>query len=150
MGKYKSKTSNFIYIKFHYGSYYLKISVLLKFQGKFILTFNYGNHSYGLNRDTIEGIARDGLASCIHMEIEVSVFSFNLSLMRVCLCDLHIYIYLGLRRELRMQVAHCQAQGEASSSYGGADMYYSMTGVTIQDIDRSYTRKRKCYSGFTF
>ncbi|XP_004741793.2 leucine-rich repeat and guanylate kinase domain-containing protein isoform X2 [Mustela putorius furo] len=38
--------------------------------GKFILTFNYGNHSYGLNRDTIEGIARDGLASCIHMEIE--------------------------------------------------------------------------------
>ncbi|KAM4874370.1 leucine-rich repeat and guanylate kinase domain-containing protein [Thomomys bottae] len=38
--------------------------------GKFILTFNYGNHSYGLNRDTVEGIARDGLASCIHMEIE--------------------------------------------------------------------------------
>ncbi|XP_008562237.1 PREDICTED: leucine-rich repeat and guanylate kinase domain-containing protein-like, partial [Galeopterus variegatus] len=38
--------------------------------GKFILTFDYGNHKYGLNRDTIEGIARDGLASCIHMEIE--------------------------------------------------------------------------------
>ncbi|XP_055979951.1 leucine-rich repeat and guanylate kinase domain-containing protein [Sorex fumeus] len=38
--------------------------------GKFILTFNYGNHNYGLNRDTVEGIARDGLASCIHMEIE--------------------------------------------------------------------------------
>ncbi|XP_073755318.1 leucine-rich repeat and guanylate kinase domain-containing protein isoform X1 [Callorhinus ursinus] len=38
--------------------------------GKFILTFNYGNHHYGLNRDTIEAIARDGLASCIHMEIE--------------------------------------------------------------------------------
>ncbi|XP_005377595.1 PREDICTED: leucine-rich repeat and guanylate kinase domain-containing protein isoform X3 [Chinchilla lanigera] len=38
--------------------------------GKFILTFNYGNYSYGLNRDTVEGIARDGLASCIHMEIE--------------------------------------------------------------------------------
>ncbi|KAL6087967.1 hypothetical protein STEG23_022601, partial [Scotinomys teguina] len=38
--------------------------------GKFILTFNYGNHNYGLNRDTIEGIARDGLASCVHMEIE--------------------------------------------------------------------------------
>ncbi|XP_012876997.1 PREDICTED: leucine-rich repeat and guanylate kinase domain-containing protein [Dipodomys ordii] len=38
--------------------------------GKFILTFNYGNHSYGLNRDTVEDIARDGLASCIHMEIE--------------------------------------------------------------------------------
>ncbi|XP_076993200.1 leucine-rich repeat and guanylate kinase domain-containing protein isoform X4 [Tamandua tetradactyla] len=38
--------------------------------GRFILTFNYGNHNYGLNRDTVEGIARDGLASCIHMEIE--------------------------------------------------------------------------------
>ncbi|XP_003921031.3 leucine-rich repeat and guanylate kinase domain-containing protein isoform X1 [Saimiri boliviensis] len=38
--------------------------------GKFILTFIYGNHKYGLNRDTVEGIARDGLASCIHMEIE--------------------------------------------------------------------------------
>ncbi|XP_023565690.1 leucine-rich repeat and guanylate kinase domain-containing protein isoform X2 [Octodon degus] len=38
--------------------------------GKFILTFNYGSYSYGLNRDTVEGIARDGLASCIHMEIE--------------------------------------------------------------------------------
>nr|XP_051705745.1 leucine-rich repeat and guanylate kinase domain-containing protein isoform X5 [Oryctolagus cuniculus] len=38
--------------------------------GKFILTFNYGNHNYGLNRDTVEGIARDGLASCIHLEIE--------------------------------------------------------------------------------
>ncbi|XP_045144857.1 leucine-rich repeat and guanylate kinase domain-containing protein [Echinops telfairi] len=38
--------------------------------GKFILTFNYCNHNYGLNRDTVEGIARDGLASCIHMEIE--------------------------------------------------------------------------------
>ncbi|KAM5303837.1 leucine-rich repeat and guanylate kinase domain-containing protein isoform 1-T1 [Glossophaga mutica] len=38
--------------------------------GRFILTYNYGNHSYGLNRDTIEAIARDGLASCIHMEIE--------------------------------------------------------------------------------
>ncbi|KAM5255756.1 leucine-rich repeat and guanylate kinase domain-containing protein [Ctenodactylus gundi] len=38
--------------------------------GKFILTFAYGNYKYGLNRDTVEGIARDGLASCIHMEIE--------------------------------------------------------------------------------
>ncbi|MXQ92822.1 hypothetical protein E5288_WYG002863 [Bos mutus] len=38
--------------------------------GKFILTYNYGNHKYGLSRDTIEGIARDGLASCVHMEIE--------------------------------------------------------------------------------
>ncbi|KAK2505898.1 hypothetical protein MC885_009524 [Smutsia gigantea] len=38
--------------------------------GKFILTFDYSNNHYGLSRDTVEGIARDGLASCIHMEIE--------------------------------------------------------------------------------
>jgi hypothetical protein len=61
------------YIKLYYGHCCMKIFVLFKFQGKFILTFNYGNHNYGLNRDTVEGIARDGLASCIHMEIEVSV-----------------------------------------------------------------------------
>nr|KAF6338263.1 leucine rich repeats and guanylate kinase domain containing [Pipistrellus kuhlii] len=38
--------------------------------GKFILTYNYNDQNYGLSRDTIEGIARDGLASCVHMEIE--------------------------------------------------------------------------------
>ncbi|XP_070281151.1 leucine-rich repeat and guanylate kinase domain-containing protein [Myotis yumanensis] len=46
--------------------------------GKFILTFNYNDHSYGLSRDTIEGIARDGLATCVHMEIE-GVRSLKLS-----------------------------------------------------------------------
>ncbi|XP_074123988.1 leucine-rich repeat and guanylate kinase domain-containing protein isoform X5 [Sminthopsis crassicaudata] len=38
--------------------------------GKFILTYQYNKHNYGLSRDTIEGIARDGLASCVHLEIE--------------------------------------------------------------------------------
>lgn len=88
----KSKTSNnFLYIKLHHGSCYTKIFVLLEFQGKFILTYNYNDHNYGLSRDTIEGIARDGLASCVHMEIEVSVFlSINLFLMRV-----FVYLYWG-------------------------------------------------------
>lgn len=58
------------------------VFIRLKFQGKFILTFKYGNHNYGLSRDTVEGIARDGLASCIHLEIEVSIIcSINLFLM---------------------------------------------------------------------
>lgn len=113
----------------------MKISVLLKFQGKFILTFNYGNHSYGLNRDTIEGIARDGLASCIHMEIEVSVFAFSQFIFNACVCVCEsVYIYLGLRRGLRMQGAHCQAQGEAYSSYGGARHEHLN--------DRSYATRR--------
>ncbi|XP_053111602.1 leucine-rich repeat and guanylate kinase domain-containing protein isoform X2 [Hemicordylus capensis] len=38
--------------------------------GKFIATFKYSGYSYGLGRDTIESIAREGLATCVHMEIE--------------------------------------------------------------------------------
>ncbi|XP_068943360.1 leucine-rich repeat and guanylate kinase domain-containing protein [Petaurus breviceps papuanus] len=38
--------------------------------GKFILTYRYNKSNYGLSRDTIEGIARDGLATCVHLEIE--------------------------------------------------------------------------------
>nr|XP_034984509.1 leucine-rich repeat and guanylate kinase domain-containing protein [Zootoca vivipara] len=40
------------------------------FQGKFIATFKYSGFYYGVGRDTIESIAREGLATCIHMEIE--------------------------------------------------------------------------------
>ncbi|XP_042323753.1 leucine-rich repeat and guanylate kinase domain-containing protein [Sceloporus undulatus] len=38
--------------------------------GQFIATFKYSGFSYGLGRDTIESIAREGLATCVHMEIE--------------------------------------------------------------------------------
>ncbi|XP_063164759.1 leucine-rich repeat and guanylate kinase domain-containing protein [Candoia aspera] len=38
--------------------------------GKFIATFKYSGFSYGLSRDTIESIAREGLATCVHLEIE--------------------------------------------------------------------------------
>lgn len=43
------------------------------FQGKFIATFKYSGFYYGMGRDTIESIAREGLATCIHMEIEVTM-----------------------------------------------------------------------------
>lgn len=79
--------------------------MLLKFQGKFILTFNYGNHSYGLNRDTIEGIARDGLASCIHMEIEVSVFSFSQFILNACVClSESIYLYISMYIDIYIRI----------------------------------------------
>ncbi|XP_020858011.1 leucine-rich repeat and guanylate kinase domain-containing protein isoform X1 [Phascolarctos cinereus] len=42
----------------------------MRYLGKFILTYQYNKDNYGLSRDTIEGIARDGLASCVHLEIE--------------------------------------------------------------------------------
>ncbi|XP_074481637.1 leucine-rich repeat and guanylate kinase domain-containing protein isoform X2 [Sebastes fasciatus] len=38
--------------------------------GKFIQTMQYGGHSYGLTRDAIEEVAREGLACCVHMELE--------------------------------------------------------------------------------
>ncbi|XP_068808998.1 leucine-rich repeat and guanylate kinase domain-containing protein isoform X2 [Struthio camelus] len=38
--------------------------------GKFIATFKYSGYYYGLGRDTIESIAREGLAACVHLEIE--------------------------------------------------------------------------------
>ncbi|KAL8222478.1 UNVERIFIED_CONTAM: hypothetical protein K2H54_076985 [Gekko kuhli] len=38
--------------------------------GKFIGTFKYSGFQYGLGRDTIDSIAREGLATCVHMEIE--------------------------------------------------------------------------------
>lgn len=44
---------------------------LLFSQGKFIQTMQYGGHLYGLSRESIERVAREGLACCIHMEIEV-------------------------------------------------------------------------------
>lgn len=31
----------------------------------------YGGHRYGLTRDAIEDVAREGLACCVHMELEV-------------------------------------------------------------------------------
>nr|XP_041576882.1 leucine-rich repeat and guanylate kinase domain-containing protein isoform X3 [Taeniopygia guttata] len=38
--------------------------------GKFLATYKYSGHSYGLGRDTVESIAREGLATCVHLEIE--------------------------------------------------------------------------------
>ncbi|NXA87947.1 LRGUK protein, partial [Melanocharis versteri] len=38
--------------------------------GKFLATYKYSGHWYGLGRDTVESIAREGLATCVHLEIE--------------------------------------------------------------------------------
>ncbi|XP_068859918.1 leucine-rich repeat and guanylate kinase domain-containing protein isoform X2 [Aphelocoma coerulescens] len=39
-------------------------------EGKFLATYKYSGHCYGLGRDTVESIAREGLATCVHLEIE--------------------------------------------------------------------------------
>ncbi|CAH2275482.1 leucine-rich repeat and guanylate kinase domain-containing [Pelobates cultripes] len=38
--------------------------------GQFILTMKYSGHYYGLSREAVESVAREGLACCTHMEIE--------------------------------------------------------------------------------
>lgn len=40
-------------------------------QGQFVQTMQYGGHWYGLSRESIERVAREGLACCVHMELEV-------------------------------------------------------------------------------
>ncbi|XP_066524596.1 LOW QUALITY PROTEIN: leucine-rich repeat and guanylate kinase domain-containing protein [Hoplias malabaricus] len=38
--------------------------------GCFVQTMQYGGHWYGLSREAIERVAREGLACCVHMELE--------------------------------------------------------------------------------
>ncbi|KAM9028842.1 leucine-rich repeat and guanylate kinase domain-containing protein isoform 2-T2 [Ara ararauna] len=38
--------------------------------GQFIATYKYNGYYYGLARDTIESIAREGLATCVDLELE--------------------------------------------------------------------------------
>ncbi|KAM6292992.1 leucine-rich repeat and guanylate kinase domain-containing protein [Porphyrio hochstetteri] len=38
--------------------------------GKFIATYKYSGYYYGLGRDAVESVAREGLATCVHLEIE--------------------------------------------------------------------------------
>ncbi|NWW79292.1 LRGUK protein, partial [Climacteris rufus] len=38
--------------------------------GEFLATYKYSGCHYGLGRDTVESIAREGLATCVHLEIE--------------------------------------------------------------------------------
>ncbi|NWV27431.1 LRGUK protein, partial [Origma solitaria] len=38
--------------------------------GEFLVTYESRGHQYGLARDTVESIASEGLATCVHLEIE--------------------------------------------------------------------------------
>ncbi|XP_068132128.1 leucine-rich repeat and guanylate kinase domain-containing protein isoform X2 [Hyperolius riggenbachi] len=38
--------------------------------GQFLLTMTYSGHYYGLSREAVESVAREGLACCTHVEIE--------------------------------------------------------------------------------
>ncbi|XP_075064646.1 leucine-rich repeat and guanylate kinase domain-containing protein isoform X2 [Mixophyes fleayi] len=38
--------------------------------GQFLLSLKYSGHYYGLSRESVESVAREGLACCTHLEIE--------------------------------------------------------------------------------
>ena len=40
-------------------------------QGQFIQTYQYGGDFFGLQMESIESVAREGLACAVHMELEV-------------------------------------------------------------------------------
>lgn len=46
-------------------------------QGQFIQTHQYHGHWYGLQMQSIEDIAREGLACVVHMELEVMVILYT-------------------------------------------------------------------------
>ncbi|XP_029318008.1 leucine-rich repeat and guanylate kinase domain-containing protein isoform X2 [Cottoperca gobio] len=71
--------------------------------GKFIQTTQYGGHSYGLRRDAIEDVAREGLACCVHMELE-GVFCLKNS------CFEPRYILL-IPTEVEKYTAHLKSRG---------------------------------------
>lgn len=47
------------------------------FQGKFLQTTAHNGQLYGLTRDSIETVARDGLACVTHMELEVRLLRYT-------------------------------------------------------------------------
>ena len=40
-------------------------------QGQFLESCQVGAHLYGVTRDAVESVAREGLAAVFHMELEV-------------------------------------------------------------------------------
>ena len=49
-------------------------------QGQFIQTYQYGGDFFGLQMESIESVAREGLACAVHMELEVCLLLVNLNL----------------------------------------------------------------------
>ncbi len=61
-----------IWALWHHVPFTVSFSVLFSHcQGQFVQTMQYGGHWYGLSRETIERVAREGFACCVHMELEV-------------------------------------------------------------------------------
>lgn len=47
----------------------------ISFQGQFIQTYQYNSNWYGLQMESVECVAREGLACVVHMELEVTMLN---------------------------------------------------------------------------
>uniref|UniRef100_I3K0H3 Leucine rich repeats and guanylate kinase domain containing n=1 Tax=Oreochromis niloticus TaxID=8128 RepID=I3K0H3_ORENI len=83
--------------------------------GKLIQTIQYGGHSYGLTRDAVENVAREGLACCVHMELEgvVSLKKSYFEPRYILLIPTQVEKYIG---HLKARGLYTQAQMDAAVS----------------------------------
>ncbi|XP_047431488.1 leucine-rich repeat and guanylate kinase domain-containing protein isoform X2 [Mugil cephalus] len=98
--------------------------------GEFIQTMEYGGHRYGLTRDAVEDVAREGLACCLHMELE-GVFSLKKS------CFEPRYILL-IPTQVGKYTGHLKSRGLYTQA---------QTDVAVSRIDL-YARTNRQHPGF--
>uniref|UniRef100_A0A3Q2XHD2 Leucine rich repeats and guanylate kinase domain containing n=1 Tax=Hippocampus comes TaxID=109280 RepID=A0A3Q2XHD2_HIPCM len=83
--------------------------------GAFLQTVQYGGHKYGLSRDAIEDVAREGLACCVQMELE-GVLSLKKSIFEPRYILLIPTIAENYKAMLRSRNLYTDAQIEAALS----------------------------------
>ncbi|XP_061617514.1 leucine-rich repeat and guanylate kinase domain-containing protein [Phyllopteryx taeniolatus] len=88
---------------------------LLVHRGAFLQTVQYGGHKYGLSRDAIEDVAREGLACCVQMELE-GVLSLKKSIFEPRYILLLPTIVDNYKATLRSRNLYTDAQIEAAVS----------------------------------
>ncbi|XP_051911427.1 leucine-rich repeat and guanylate kinase domain-containing protein isoform X2 [Hippocampus zosterae] len=88
---------------------------LLVHRGAFLQTVQYGGHKYGLSRDAIEDVAREGLACCVQMELE-GVLSLKKSIFEPRYILLIPTIAENYKAMLRSRNLYTDAQIEAALS----------------------------------
>ncbi|XP_030576087.1 leucine-rich repeat and guanylate kinase domain-containing protein isoform X2 [Archocentrus centrarchus] len=117
--------------------------------GKFIQTIQYGGHSYGLTRDAIEDVAREGLACCVHMELE-GVFSLKKSYFEpryILLIPTQVEKYIGHLKsrglytpaQIDIAVSRIQLYANTSSQRPG----FFDTVIPCDDWEEAYQKLRQ-------
>ncbi|KAG8440071.1 hypothetical protein GDO86_006024 [Hymenochirus boettgeri] len=126
--------------------------------GQFLLTMKYSGHYYGLSREAVESVAREGLACCTHMEIE------GVRSLKNCYLEPRYILLVPMNKEkyegfLRRKGLFTRPEIEVAVSR--VDMYlkinqdipgYFDAVINADDLDEAYTKLRllvKEYLGLT-